>query len=233
MALEAAAGTVHVAFWSGGDPLIRIASGPTTGNALQLSPTTVAIGAGPVPATQIVLHGSAGWLVQVNRDVVGGARLVGGSVAAVAAAVPRHRRTRLACRLERHESRCRVRHRAVVDAGGRPPVHIGVTGAPRSRRRPAALPISALSGVTTAPSQPTIVAAGTQADGTTALIGRFNGASSWTTVATLAGTGTFSELGFTTNAQGVAIGHPTGAASQLLMTRDGGHTWTVIEIAGG
>ena len=39
--------------------------------------TGVPIGAGPVPATQLVLHGTYGWLLENDRTVVGGARLDG------------------------------------------------------------------------------------------------------------------------------------------------------------
>ena len=43
-----------------------------------------------------------------------------------------------------------------------------------------------------------------------------------------AGTADLSELGFTTTDQGVAIATASSGASHLLMTRDGGHTWTQV-----
>ena len=232
MALEAAAGTVHVAFWTGDGPQISIASGPTAGDALQLSPTTVQIGAGPVPQTQIVLHGTAGWLVQLNRDVVGGARLAGGSWQAwdppcLGTAGPAWLAASSATSLV-----------AACDIGlwSTPQgVHLftSADGGATFAEQAGALPITALAGITTAPSQPTIVAAGDQADGSAALIGRFSPAASWTAVATLAGGGTFSELGFTTDMQGVAIAQTADGTIQLLMTRDGGRTWAPVGFAGG
>ena len=232
MALEAAAGTVHVAFWTGDGPQISIASGPMAEDALHVSPTTVQIGAGPVPQTQIVLHGTAGWLVQLNRDVVGGARLVGGSWQAwdppcLGTAGPAWLAASSATSLV-----------AACDIGlwSTPQgVHLftSADGGATFTEQAGALPITALAGITTAPNQPTIVAAGNQADGSAALIGRFSPAASWTAVATLAGGGTFSELGFTTDAQGVAIAQAADGTIQLLMTRDGGRTWAPVEFAGG
>ncbi len=232
MALEAGAGTVHVAFWTGEDPLIRIASGPIGDDTLGVSATMVQIGAGPVPATQIVLHGSSGWLVQVDRDVVAGARLVGGSWQAwdppcLGTAGPAWLAASSASSLD---AGCDIGLWSTPQG-----VHLftSADGGATFTEQAGALPITALAGITTAPSQPTILAAGSQADGSAALIGTFNAAASWTAVTTLAGTGTFSELGFTTDAQGVAIGRPTGAASRLLMTRDGGRTWAAVGFAGG
>jgi hypothetical protein len=79
--LETAAGRVHVAFFgfpADGEWMVRIATSPVGIDAWQLSSTTVPVGAGPVPRLQLVLEGSAGWIVDVDRTVVGGARLVDG-----------------------------------------------------------------------------------------------------------------------------------------------------------
>jgi len=75
-ALEAAAGVVHAVVFDGS--AFRIETSPVGDEAWKLSPTTVPFGAGPVPQAQLVLQGSAGWVVLNNRIVVGGARLVGG-----------------------------------------------------------------------------------------------------------------------------------------------------------
>jgi hypothetical protein len=232
MALEAAAGTVHVAFWTGEDPLIRIASGRIGDDTLVISATKVQIGAGPVPATQLVLHGSSGWLVQVDRDVVAGARLVGGSwqgwdPPCLGTAGPAWLAASSATKLV---AACDIGLWSTPEG-----VHLftSANGGATFTEQTGVLPITALAGITTAPSQPTIVAAGNQADGSAALIGRFSSGGSWTAVATLAGSGAFSELGFTTDAQGVVIGRPTGAASRLLMTRDGGRTWAAVAFTGG
>ena len=232
MALEAGAGTVHVAFWTGEDPLIRIASGPIGDDTLGVSPTMVQIGAGPVPQTQIVLHGTSGWLVQVDRDVVAGARLVGGSWQAwdppcLGTAGPAWLAASSASSLI---AGCDIGLWSTPQG-----VHLftSTDGGATFAEQAGVLPITALAGITTAPSQPTIVAAGSQADGSAALIGRFSSGGSWTAVATLAGSGAFSELGFTTNAQGVAIAQAADGTSRLLMTRDGGRTWAPVGFAGG
>ncbi len=232
MALEAAAGTVHVAYWPGDGPRIAIASGRASDDALQLSATTVQIGAGPVPQTQIVLHGTAGWLVQVNRDVVGGARLVGSGWQAwdppcLGTAGPAWLAASSAASLV---AACDIGLWSTPEG-----VHLftSADGGATFTEQAGALPITALAGITTAPSQPTIVAAGNQADGSAALIGRFGPGASWTAVAMLTGAGAFSELGFTTDAQGVAIAQAADGTIQLLMTRDGGRTWAPVGFAGG
>jgi hypothetical protein len=76
-ALEASAGAVHaVVSQSGGDGFrFVVATSPVHTDAWRLSATKLDAGAGPVPRPQLVLHGPAGWLVVVNRTVVGGARL--------------------------------------------------------------------------------------------------------------------------------------------------------------
>ena len=75
--LAAAAGKAHVAVFTLGG--VRILTTPVGSEAWEMSPTIVPVGAGPVPQAQIVLQGDAGWLVQVDRVVVGGARLTGGA----------------------------------------------------------------------------------------------------------------------------------------------------------
>lgn len=58
---------------------VHILTSPVGRDAWVPSATTVAAGAGPVPHTQVVLQGSSGWLIAVNRIVAGGARLSSGS----------------------------------------------------------------------------------------------------------------------------------------------------------
>jgi len=78
LALEAASGTVHAAVLAADQPQFAVLTSPVHGDAWQPSATKVDAGAGPVPRAQLVLHGTAGWLMIVNRTVAGGARLAGG-----------------------------------------------------------------------------------------------------------------------------------------------------------
>ncbi|HMK62558.1 MAG TPA: hypothetical protein VK386_02970, partial [Acidimicrobiales bacterium] len=62
-----------------------------------------------------------------------------------------------------------------------------------------------------------------------------DGGTSWTTAETYDDGGIgFNDLGFTTSTQGVVIhgvpGPPANVVSQLLMTTDGGASWSVVPI---
>jgi hypothetical protein len=73
-------GFVHAAFFAGaGGGVIQIATSPVGTDAWTVSPTQVQFGAGPVPHAQLILHGTTGWLIEVDRTVIGGARLVDGT----------------------------------------------------------------------------------------------------------------------------------------------------------
>src|SRR5450756_1465222 len=76
-ALASAHGTVHAVVLDGQD--YRVASSPVGADDFRLGPVRVAVGAGPVPAVQLVLSGAAGWMIENDRTVVGGARLVNGA----------------------------------------------------------------------------------------------------------------------------------------------------------
>ena len=233
MALEAAAGTVHVAFYASGAEGIAIATSPVTGGSLRLEPTGVQIGAGPVPQTQIVLHGAAGWLVQVDRAVVGGARLANGAWQAwqppcLDTAGPAWLAASSGSDLA-----------AACDMGlwSTPlGVHLftSTDGGATFAQQAATVPITSasLGGIAAAPATSTIVVAGTTASGDAALVATFDGGRTWSRVATLSGLGSYSDLGFTTSLQGVAITRTEKGASHLVMTHDGGRTWGAVDLLG-
>jgi photosystem II stability/assembly factor-like uncharacterized protein len=54
-----------------------------------------------------------------------------------------------------------------------------------------------------------------------------DGGASWSVVYHGPGTGVANDLGFTTAQQGVVV-EVDGASSALLMTVDGGHTWSPV-----
>jgi hypothetical protein len=72
------------------------------------------------------------------------------------------------------------------------------------------------------------------ASGASELYRSTDGGVSWSTLSFNDGGIGFNDLGFTTSTQGVVIhgqpGPPTGYASQLLMTADGGATWHAVSI---
>ena len=76
----------------------------------------------------------------------------------------------------------------------------------------------------------------TAASGASWLYRSTDGGAHWTTVATFDDGGIgFNDLGFTTATQGVVVhgspGPPADFSSQLLMTRDGGATWSPLSIS--
>jgi hypothetical protein len=71
------------------------------------------------------------------------------------------------------------------------------------------------------------------ASGASELYGSFDGGRTWSTVLGLDDGGLgWGDLGFTTNAQGVAV-ESSGPTGRLFMTRDGGRRWRVVRFAAG
>jgi hypothetical protein len=226
VALETAAGVVHAVVFD--TPEVRIYTSPVGRDAWQASPTTVPIGAGPVPRAQLVLQGTAGWVIEVDRTVVGGARLQhgrwstwqppcadAGGPAVLAASSP----TDLV---------------AVCDEGlwtGGPRgvrSHLSTDGGTTFHRTGAALPVQ-YGPQLASPVARTAVAAGSTPDGTPVLVATFDAGASWTTVARGPANGSWEDLGFTSASQGVVIEVGSDAQTAgLLMTLDGGHRWSPV-----
>jgi hypothetical protein len=230
--LEAARGHVHAVALEQSTGDYAIESSVTTADAW-VKTGALQLGAGPVPAPDLVLQGATGWAIENDRTVVGGARLVSGHWVAWRAPCATNGGT------------------AVV---GAPTVSSlvaiceqGIWG-PSGYKGPPAVRayFSGNGGATfylggTVPGQPdgsgTVVASpapgvavtdiltGTHRD----LVETFNSGASWRVVATAsAATARFTYLGFTSASQGVAIESGPTAISVLLMTFDGGRTWSPV-----
>ncbi len=226
-ALASANGTVHAAVLDGQD--YRVASSPVGADDFRLSAVRVPVGAGPVPSVQLVLSRSAGWLIENDRTVVGGARLVNGAWVAwqppcadvvgpafLAASSP----TELA-------AACDVGLWATSTGDH---LYLSHDGGSTFVESGAAVPLQMAAQVASA-SPSVIVVGGSDATGAV-LVATFDGGRTWTIVARL-GAVTIADLGFTTAAQGVVITAPAGGPASLLMTRDGGRTWAAVGTAGG
>ena len=226
VALETANGTVQAAVLDGEG--YRVASSAVGTDDFHLSAVRVPVGAGPVPAVQLVLSGAAGWLIENDRTVVGGARLVNGTwvvwkppcsdvvgPAFVAASGP----TELA---------------AACDVGlwGNPAgdhLYLSHDGGSTFVESATTVPLQAAGQVAPA-STSVIVVGGSDATGAI-LVGTFDGGRTWTIVAQL-GAVQIADLGFTTATQGVVITVSSDGPASLLMTRDGGRTWSGVGAAG-
>jgi len=223
VALEAAAGSVTAVVMDGNGH-VHIESSPAGRDAWELSPVSIPIGAGPVPSSQLVLHGTSGWMVEVDRTVVGGARLTdgqwqswtppcltgGGGVELAASSS-----VALAadCSLGIWTGTPQGDHLFVSGDGGT-----------TFSEAPAAIPSTSGAGAIASPSPSVVVVGGSD------LVATFDGGQTWTTVYTAPSGGGpgFRLVGFTTPDQGVAIAGSAGQGSTMLMTRDGGHSWSVV-----
>jgi photosystem II stability/assembly factor-like uncharacterized protein len=223
VALEAAHGSVNAAFYDGAQHF-RIATSPVGSDAWSLSPLQVAVGGGPVPEIQLVLSGDTGWLLENDRTVVGGARLVGGTwrtwkpaCADVTgpAAIAASSSTDVVASCDMGLWSSPQGNHLFVSGDG------GATFAETGSR----VPVTLGGGVAT-PGTSTIIVSGTDST-ESVLVGSFDGGQTWSTVLQAGSVG-LADLGFTTPTQGVVVAIGTGAG-RLLMTHDGGRTWSAIE----
>ena len=237
-ALEALGGTVTAVAYdvavASPDGGVRIASSPVGSDAWTLAPTQVPLGAGPVSQAQLVLAGDAGWIVEVDRIVVGGARLVGGAWSA-------------------WTTPCSDVHGSAVLAAASPSELVaacdgGLWGHPANPAEQGEhLYVSHDGGATfaetggTVPLQEPLIASpvsGTIVVGRgQLLVASFDRGQTWRNVLDLAPPAFITYLGFTTLSQGVAIADESTGTNQragaLFMTRDGGHTWAKVSLPGG
>jgi len=221
MALEAAAGTVTAVVMDG-DGHVRIESSPVGQDAWELSPLSIPIGAGPVPYAQLVLQGTSGWMIEVDRTVIGGARLIGGqwqswTPPCLTGGGP----VQLAA-----SSPVALVADCSLGIWTGPPLgdHLFVSGDGGTTFSEVGGAIPGGGGAIASPSPSVVVVGGAD------LVATFDGGQTWSTVyGSPASNGPgFRLVGFTTPDQGVAIAGSPGQAATLLMTRDGGHSWSAV-----
>ena len=225
VALETSRGIVHAVFYDNVTQDFRIATSPVGSDTWTLAAVKVPVGAGPVPVVQLVLSGGAGWLLENDRTVTGGARLVNGTWKAWTPACsdvvgPAYLAASSATDVV---ASCDVglwsspqgNHLFVSSNGGESFAETG-----------AKVPVLDGSGAAT-PGTSTIVVAGSSAT-ESVLVGSFNGGASWDSV--LHVSGELNDLGFTNSSQGVVVVTNIATGSgRLFMTRDGGHTWSSVQ----
>lgn len=229
--LQAANGVARAAIVDQATGQIRLMTTGVGTDEWKPSTTSVPLGAGPVPHGQLVLHGASGWMVEVDRVVVGGARLragdwvlwappckdAGGPMTVAAASA-----TDLV---------------AVCDEGiwtGPPEVsrsYFSTDGGTTFTVAGGALPPGCCPDVASA-SAGTAVVGARAADGSAVLLATADRGASWSTVYRGAKDYAWDDLGFTTESQGVAVSRSSdGKAAVLLMTFDGGRVWTAVTFA--
>ena len=227
VALEAGNGSVHAAVADGQG--YRVASSSVGTDDFRLSAVRVPVGAGPVPAVQLVLSGAAGWLLENDRTVVGGARLVNGAwvawqppclnvVGPAYLAASSSTELAAACDVGLWSSPTGS-HLFVSHDGGSSFVEAA-----------SAVPLTMTAAIAAA-SPSVAVVGGTDATGA-ALVATFDAGRTWSVVARL-GTADLADLGFTTPTQGVVVTTSADKPATLMMTRDGGRTWRAVGAAGG
>jgi len=216
--LEVGAGAVHAAVV--GNDGIDVDTSPAATDAWTRA-MTIPFGAGPIPQGQITLSGSAGWAVEVDRTVVGGARLISGhwsawtppcSSVAGPASLAAATTSRLVAACDEGEWS--------APAG----VHLWFSsdGGSTFQRVAAAVSLSHAWLVTLSTSG-VVVVGGYNTGGSGQLVASFNSGASWTVVYSGVATSTMADLGFTTSTQGIAI-----VGTHLVMTFDGGHHWNPV-----
>jgi photosystem II stability/assembly factor-like uncharacterized protein len=235
VALEASADAVQLVTFGPSGPSMQLYSVPASSDAWVAAATSVPIGAGPVARAQLVLHGSAGWMLENDRTVVAGARLTSGAwvhwtppctdalgTAAVAASSTAD--LVAVCNEGVWGSPPAGLTRGPwlftsADGGG----HFAVAGEIATST---GADVQTAASVTAPPGHPQVVVVGG-----VGLVATFDGGRTWRTVYSTAAGREVRFVGFTTATQGVAIVTGGAGISTLLMTRDGGAVWSPVTLS--
>jgi hypothetical protein len=219
--LATAAGAVHAAVFDGA---VRIADSQVGADAWTLSSTSIPFGAGPDPRAQLVIQSGGGWLIEVDRTVVGGARFTGGgwtawtppclhSAGDTVLAAATSTDLLAVCNEGIYSSGALVTHAYRSSDGG---ANFAQTGT---------VPVNHADAVA-GPAPALAVVAARAGNGVNQLLRSADGGGSWSVVYQDSAQRQGSELGFTSADQGVVIEH--GSASVMLMTFDGGQHWSQV-----
>jgi photosystem II stability/assembly factor-like uncharacterized protein len=229
-ALEASAGAVHAVVNARDNDsfAFRVVSSPVHRDAWQPSAKTVPAGAGPVPRAQLVLHGRSGWMVIVNRAIVGGMRLQNGRWAAWKPpcddeGTPLEFAASTASDLVAF---CADGVWSDRPRGDR--IFVSADGGSSFRQVPYDPPMRDVHAAAAASGVWVAAAAESDAEGhrQAVLLRSTDAGRTWTPVQRAADSG-WVDLGLTSVKQGVAISE--GNTDKLFMTYDGGRTWTPVE----
>ena len=225
--LAAAGATVHTAVFDGG---VHIDSSPADHDAWSTSPTSIPFGAGPIPRAHLALHGGAGWLIEVDRTVEGGARLSGGTWSQWTPPCSK------AGGDAQVDPTSEANLFAVCNEGvwfnGPPATHAytSTDGGTSFISASATLPIGMADELASASPTVAVVAGHSNGGDVSELLLSTNAGSSWAPVYKVDGTNVATDLGFTSADQGVVVEFDQGKGSgSLLMTFDGGHTWNPVK----
>jgi photosystem II stability/assembly factor-like uncharacterized protein len=223
--LETADGVVQAAVLDQAST-VQIETSPIGVDDWQVSATTVAIGAGPAPMPQLVLQGSAGWLLENDRTVIGGARLMNGQWVAWQ---PPCLNANGPALLAASSAQYLV---AVCHQGEWGPAspagvlaYVSTDGGGSFGLLTTSVPSY---GSLASPTPRVLVLAGGAG-----LLATFDGGATWTTVCSAPLDTYVQPVGFETSTQGVAIainGEGVIPVGTLLMTFDGGHDWSPVTL---
>jgi hypothetical protein len=222
VALETARGMLYVVVADING--FRVLDG-TVGSGELTTAITLPFGAGPVPDVQLVLGGSGGWVLQNDRTVVNGARLVGTewqpwSPVCADAIGPAYLAAASSTRLA---AACDVGAWATPQGTH---LYTSTDGGDQWKEAPAKIPVTATQAIAT-PDGTNVFVAGSTAAGSE-LVASADAGRTWHTALNLEGAQAV-DLGFTTPTQGVVIEVRTdGRPYTLLMTRDGGVNWVIV-----
>ena len=218
--MEAAAGMVSASF--NGNP-VEIATSPVHLDNWTPSHFTMPMGAGPVPIEQIVLQARVGWLIQLDRVVMGGARLDNGAWGSWNPPCSQAGGPAILAALD--SSHLVAVCNQGVYTSATPLVRAYFSSDGGSTFQPASTsPPSSPSAMGLAMPAPGVVIMGSAGGD---LIGTFDGGTSWTVINHQASSGAWLQVGFTTSSQGVAI----DGGGTLFTTFDGGHDWAPVDFS--
>ena len=223
--VEAARGTVHATVLGGDNGDTTIETSSVSNDSWRATSVSVVSGAGPVPFGTVVLSGTAGWMVQVDRTVIGGARFERGEWAAwqppceaggggLYLAASTASNVAAVCTDGQWGN---FPQRVVVSFSSNAGTNFGL-----APTQPAI--VDAFGAASPMPGEVVIATYG--ANGNVEFIATYNGGATWEKVFGTVSYQLESDLGFTSSAQGVAV--LSGGGGELLMTFDGGHSWAPV-----